>query len=160
MQVSFRKTISGCFAERDLQLEVCMNLVKYKTSAWMSHVTRMHESCHIYKTSSCHIRRDSWTSLTWPIHVSNVTYSRLWCHADSPLAFHLQSYAVKCSLENGIPQDASSCRSLSAKQPLIIGLFCGANTWVTCASNARYRVAKTHRMPYLYMSFSAKEPYN
>ena len=24
----------------------------------------------------------------------------------------------------------------------------------------RYRVAKTHRMPYLYWSFSAKEPYN
>jgi len=23
-----------------------------------------------------------------------------------------------------------------------------------------YRVAKTHRMPYLYRSFSAKEPYN
>ena len=24
----------------------------------------------------------------------------------------------------------------------------------------RYRVAKTHRMPYLFRSFSAKEPYN
>jgi len=24
----------------------------------------------------------------------------------------------------------------------------------------RYRVAKTHKMPYLYRSFSAKEPYN
>jgi len=27
-------------------------------------------------------------------------------------------------------------------------------------SAAEYRVAKTHRMAYLHMSFSAKEPYN
>jgi len=26
--------------------------------------------------------------------------------------------------------------------------------------SSHYRVAKTHRMPYLYRSFSAKEPYN
>jgi len=29
-----------------------------------------------------------------------------------------------------------------------------------CCTWCRYRVAKTHRMPYLYRSFSAKEPYN
>ena len=33
------------------------------------------------------------------------------------------------------PSDALSCRSFSAKEPLIIGLF------------SAYRVAKTHRMP-------------
>ena len=26
--------------------------------------------------------------------------------------------------------------------------------------STRYKVAKTHRMPYLHLSFSAKEPYN
>ena len=28
-----------------------------------------------------------------------------------------------------------------------------------CVFNVKYRVAKTHRIPYLYRSFSAKEPY-
>jgi len=38
--------------------------------------------------------------------------------------------------------------------------------WLECIrcivreSSHSYRVAKTHRMPYLYRSFSAKEPYS
>jgi len=35
----------------------------------------------------------------------------------------------------------------------------GAN-YVFCLAAHKYRVAKTHRMAYLYKSFSAKEPYN
>jgi len=37
-------------------------------------------------------------------------------------------------------------------------------TWACRVADAvdavEYRVAKTHRMPYLHRSFSAKEPYN
>ena len=42
----------------------------------------------------------------------------------------------------------------------------GIYEWVTARINGfhgsvrKYRVAKTHRMPYLYRSFSAEEPYN
>jgi len=57
-----------------------------------------------------------------------------------------------------------------------IGFFCGNGSVNTCEtrirteqliymyvdteSKLRYRVAKTHRMPYLHRSFPAKEPYD
>ena len=41
-----------------------------------------------------------------------------------------------------------------------IRVWCIPNSFIHCCGRGLYRVAKTHRMPYLYRSFSAKEPYN
>jgi len=45
--------------------------------------------------------------------------------------------------------DALSCRSLSAKEPLLIGLFWERiqNKGLMCGNGYRYRVVKTHGMP-------------
>ena len=53
---------------------------------------------------------------------------------------------------------SKSCRSLSAKEPLIIGLSWG---WYTYSYiTLTHRVAKTHGMPYLSRSFASKKSYN
>ena len=46
------------------------------------------------------------------------------------------------------------------KRPLILRSLLIVATPQCPTGSDRYRVAKTHRMPYLYKSFSAKEPYN
>ena len=52
-----------------------------------------------------------------------------------------------------------SCRSLSAKEPLVIGLFYKTFFCVSSRSvTTNYRVANMHRMPYLYRSFPQKSP--
>ena len=138
MQVSFRKTTSGCFAERDLQLKATWGMHEschiYKTSAWTSHVTRMHESCHIYKTSSSQMWRDSYISLTWLIHGSNVTYSRS------------DVMALMSCKQSSYSSDASGCRSLSAKQPLIVLRKELQSICSHVPSNVRLKMA-SHRMP-------------
>jgi len=52
------------------------------------------------------------------------------------------------------------------KSPIISGSFakneliCSTHNEAHSRNAIHYRVAKTHRMPYLYRSFFAKEPYN
>ena len=81
----------------------------------------------------------------------------------------LQCVAVCCHM---LPCVAMSCRVLkciavhcSALQ--CIAVHCSALQCVAVLSGGEsqlsfplYRVAKTHRMPYFYESFSAKEPYD
>jgi len=55
--------------------------------------------------------------------------------------------------------------SVSAKEPSVSATYIAKETYVfakepcLCAKEP-YEVAQTNRMPYLYRSFSAKEPFN
>jgi len=146
---------------------------------WMSHVARMNESCHTYEWVMSHIRMQSllagFHSLIPPWKVNGFTtnefeaimcgqpeisdldveqlrafcisLSRCWAtscvfdnmhtlHADTYTYLHLHKYIYKYS-------------GLDVEQ---LGEF-----FIICI---HYRATKTHRMPALHRSFSAKELYN
>jgi len=93
---------------------------------WMSHVsyivTHLHE-CH---TSA---RVKSHTSMR------HVTHTNESCHTyESSHVTHMNKSRLGF-IQGGA--DTLSCRSLSAKEPLIIGLFCGILLWgMTCKDKA------------------------
>ena len=68
------------------------------------------------------------------------------------------------SIYRAIQVLSQSCRPFSTKEPLIIGLFCRKcpkkirNSMDLRTPVSYYRVAKTHKMPYLYRSFAQKSP--
>jgi len=112
------------------------SLSKYwcaKTTWWMSHVTyewvmsHMSESCPIWMrvmshmNESCHmwhnflVHRYMWdmihSHVTWLIHRGHDSFIR---------------DMTRCLLQGGDDAlDAVTCRSLSAREPIIIGFFCG-----------------------------------
>ena len=74
---------------------------------------------------------------------------------DSPQL--LQCVAVCCSVLQCV---ALCCSVLQRVAVCCSVLQCVADGSSVVPSSENYRVAKTHRMAYLYRSFSAKEPYN
>ena len=82
----------------------------------------------------------------------------------------LQCVAVCCSVLQCVAVCCSMLQSVAACCSVLL-LFYTVNlvaSWVwrislwvtTMTTSCTYRVAKTQRMPYLFRSFSAKEPYN
>ena len=76
--------------------------------------------------------------------------TRLEYHCDIHTKSHQDAH-VRLLLVNVKLQEIRPDRSLSAKEPLIIGLFYGKRP-------IQIQCGETHRMPYLDRSFSAKEP--
>jgi len=88
--------------------------------------------------------------------VYTFTYTWIYLHIIHPYSHFLKSTHTKISLES------SGCRTrpleTSGYRPRLT--HCGANPNRHLVRSRWYRVAKTHRMPYVCRSFSAKVPYN
>ena len=78
----------------------------------MGHITHMQESCHTHELVMAHV---------WMRHGTHMNAS--WHTYEWVMSTHKRSLTVLVCGEDA--EDALSCRSLSAKGPLIIGLFCG-----------------------------------
>jgi len=95
----------------------------------------MNESCHTNERVMSH----TWMSPVTLTHKQEVTM----CGSDFGVLDSSPAVKVPCNIWMS---------HVTYEQVLTI---CGSNFVAL-----DYRVAKTHRMPYLYRSFSAKEPYN
>ena len=100
--------------------------------AYIHWATRLIHMCDMTHTYVCH---DAFICVTWLIHICDMTTWRT--HVCDMTHAYVWHDAFKCGNDSyeGIPLNESSI-------------------------NDSHRVAKTHNMPYLCRSFSAKEPYN
>jgi len=139
---------------------------------WMSHVTHMNESCCTYEWVMSHIWMSPITHMNESRHtvqVGSVFINGTW-HAPPkerrqtpPLGLSHVCICV-CSVS------VSICVAISVSMSVPVSMFvsASASAFVSASMSATayvwlslsYRVAQSHRMPYLYRSFSANEPYN
>jgi len=92
--------------------ESCHTYEWVMSHTWMSHVTHMQQSWHTHELVMAHV---------WMRHGTHMNAS--WHTYEWVMSTHKRSLTVLMCGEDA--EDALSCRSLSAKGPLIIGLFCG-----------------------------------
>jgi len=92
------------------------------------------------------------------VHTHVYTYTRTHVHAHMHIHTHSHTYTRTCIYiytHMCICVCIVQCCYLM-KRPVPMCAKCG----YLCICVYTYRVAKTHRMPHLYRSFSAEEPYN
>ena len=125
---------------------------------WLIHTCDMTHSdvCHdsfIYSMimqlsdmTHSYVWHDSFICVTWLIHMCDKTHSYMWQDSFIYVTWHRWQEARTSTC-------IYACVCVCTYTHACLYIF----TWHTCWGE--YRVAKTHRIPYLYRSFSAKEPY-
>ena len=155
---------------------VCSSVLQWSTDAFA--IAIVHQCvavcCSVLQCSRvCPLRRFHCCSVSQCVAVCHsvlqcvAVYCSVWqCVAVRCSA--LQCVAVRCS----VLQWMNTQRTVMQHDTLVYvyhweqKIYTANGKWtlhcnhIRCTSNhVRYRVAKTHMMPYLYTSFSAKEPY-
>ena len=124
---------------------------------WGESHDESYEAClsmHIYTdeldtNESCHITHTNEACPTYEqVMCQRVTYQRVMsCHTYT-------SHVISHIPMRHVPHTNRSCANES-----LANESCHVTHTHTACLTYHYRVAKTHRIPYLYRSFSAKEPY-
>jgi len=120
--------------------------VAYLILRWDSHVT--HVGIHNW---------DSYVPLRQSCHLRRNTQMRQLCTTETVMSHtcdrHVDSDEWVMSRRNTL----SHCHTLATVMLIVISESCHIEIHT---SDSHIWVAKTHRMPYLYRSFSSTEPYN
>ena len=160
--------------------ESCHTCEWVMSHIWLSHVIHMNESCYTCEWVTSHMsmshvthvnescRICEWViSKMWMSHVTHVNKSCRICERvmSHMWTSHVTHVNESCRIQGGEdPQDVLNCRSFSAKEPLIIGLFCGNlhikirhpmglrhPVWKECCSN-HIRAIQKRDMSHMYES--------
>jgi len=160
--VSVRRLIHMCdvthwYVRHDLF--ICVTWSLHVRHAWfMSFLSHICVTWHIdmYDTTYWYVRHDSFICATWLIHTWDMTHS------------YAQRDSFICATRLMYMCDMKSPCAPCFIHVIPVTHMCDVTHWYVrhdlfiqggeCTSYA-YRVAKTHRIPYLYRSFSAKATY-
>ena len=103
-------------------------VIQILNKVWCAHATHIHTFTHIlyiymFALANTHVAHfmltitKAWCHYTQHTHIfTHILYIYIHTHT------HVVHFMLQCGEDS---QDALSCRSFFAKEPLIIGLFCG-----------------------------------